>query len=94
MTREALEKFHESFIETHSSPSRLKFMYQFGASPDGLTSSPGRTKLESPRYAGPPVETTNQLMFRQPSKLAFFAPETKHNYMKAPSCVQAPCSPG
>ena len=88
----ALEKFHASFVEYHSSPAREKFLYEFGAAAAAsVNMSPppkksAKIQLSAGAYKGPKLETSNQFGFRSYSDSpACFLPETKHRNLKAPT---------
>ena len=89
-----LEKFHADFVERHSSPSRQKFLVEFGRAGMPAHVLPAATKpLEEAKappmltkFEGQRFETTNQfryMPYTEALKLACFRPEVKHRYMKA-----------
>ena len=92
-----LEAFHQQFRETHESPARRKFFFEFKQKPSeeairwARFNKPEPTvsiAFESPRsecsYRGRRLETTTQFGFRQQEELpSMFLPESKHRIMKS-----------
>ena len=91
-----LEAFHQQFRETHESPTRRKFFFEFKAKPSEEAirwarfnrSGPASAfTLDSPRsestYKGPRLETTNKMSFRATEEMpSMFIAESKHRIMR------------
>ena len=80
MSAAELEAFHTQFRETHESPGRRKFFFEFKQKPSeeairwarfNKPEKASTSNLDSPRsestYKGPRLETTNQFRFRAPN---------------------------